>query len=136
MGGHSGVYRTLAVSGCVFSGSVWYAMSRNSYNATQSASKSKNPPLSQGIYFNLSSYIPSTIWEDVSMDFITVLPPVIGKSVIVVVVDRFSKYYHLGALLASYTAANTVEYFVQQIVRLHGIPKMIYHLRSGQGIHE
>lgn len=59
------------------------------------------------------------------MDFVTRLPVVGGKSVIVVVVDRLTKYCHLGALLARFTAASVAEYFVQQIVRLHGIPKTI-----------
>lgn len=59
------------------------------------------------------------------MDFITGLPTVRGKSVIVVVVDRLSKYCHLRALSAGYTASFIADYFVQQIVRLHGVPKTI-----------
>jgi hypothetical protein len=36
--------------------------------------------------------VPSRIWADISIDFIEALPKVHGKSVILTVVDRFSKY--------------------------------------------
>jgi hypothetical protein len=39
--------------------------------------------------------IPPTIWKDISMDFINNLPKSENKSVIMVVVDRLSKYAHL-----------------------------------------
>ena len=42
--------------------------------------------------------IPSQRWEEVSMDFITNLPKSEGKSVIMVVVDRLTKYAHFCAL--------------------------------------
>jgi hypothetical protein len=38
--------------------------------------------------------IPPAIWKDISMDFITGLPKSGNKSVIMVVVDRLSKYAH------------------------------------------
>jgi hypothetical protein len=36
--------------------------------------------------------VPSQVWADISMDFIEGLPKVTGKSIILTVVDRFSKY--------------------------------------------
>lgn len=42
--------------------------------------------------------IPSQVWEDLSLDFITGLPLSQGYSAILVVVDRFSKGAHFGAL--------------------------------------
>lgn len=59
------------------------------------------------------------------MDFITGLPTVDVKSVIIVVVDRFTKYCHLGALSASYSATSVADYFIHHIVKLHRIPKTI-----------
>jgi hypothetical protein len=38
--------------------------------------------------------VPSTIWADVAMDFTKGFPCVNDKSVILIVVDRFSKYEH------------------------------------------
>jgi len=42
--------------------------------------------------------IPTQIWTDISMDFIVGLPKAGNKSIIMVVVDRLSKYYHFFAL--------------------------------------
>lgn len=59
------------------------------------------------------------------MDFVKGFPAVGMKSMIVVVVDRLSNYYHLGALPETYSAMSITNYFVHQIVRLHGMPKTI-----------
>jgi hypothetical protein len=42
--------------------------------------------------------IPPAIWKDISMDFITGLPKLGNKSIIMVVVDHLSKYAHFLAL--------------------------------------
>lgn len=59
------------------------------------------------------------------MDFIDGLPKSWGKSVLFVVVDRFSKYAHFIPLAHPYTAARVAQVFFEQIVRLHGIPETI-----------
>ncbi|WVZ14468.1 hypothetical protein V8G54_012034 [Vigna mungo] len=59
------------------------------------------------------------------MDFITGLPPFHGYTVLLVVVDRFSKVVHLGALPTSYTAYKVFELFVSIIGKHHGLPKSI-----------
>lgn len=69
--------------------------------------------------------IPTTIWEEVSMDFVIGFPTVRGQSVICVVVDQLSKYCHLGSLIANYSASSVAEYFINQVICLHGIPKTI-----------
>lgn len=56
--------------------------------------------------------IPEAAWEDISMDFITHLPRVNGKTVIMVVVDRFSKFCHLGSLPTYFNATSVVDLFV------------------------
>lgn len=69
--------------------------------------------------------IPVSIWEAVSIDFIIGLPARKGKSVIAVAVDRLSKYCHLRVLTEGYTASDVAEFFLQQVVRLHGVPKSV-----------
>ena len=59
------------------------------------------------------------------MDFVDGLPKVHGKSVILTVVDRFSKYAHFIALSHPYTAASVARAFFDGIVRLHGFPTSI-----------
>ena len=49
--------------------------------------------------------IPSQCWEDISMDFITCLPKSEGRSVIMVVVDRITKYAHFCALSHPFKAS-------------------------------
>ena len=46
-----------------------------------------------------------------------------GKSVILSVVDRFSKYCHFIPLAHPYTAETVVQAFFADIVRLHGVPQ-------------
>ena len=69
--------------------------------------------------------VPSQVWADISMDFIEGLPKVSGKSVILTVVDRFSKYAHFIALGHPYTAATVACAFFDGVVRLHGFPTSI-----------
>jgi len=69
--------------------------------------------------------VPSRVWADISMDFIEALPKVHGKSVLLTVVDRFSKYAHFIPLGHPYTAASVARAFFTDIVRLHGFPESI-----------
>jgi hypothetical protein len=67
-------------------------------------------------------HVPSSVWSDIAMDFVEGFPRVAGKSVVLTVVDRFSKYAHFIALGHPYTAAYVAKVFFDSIVRLHGIP--------------
>jgi transposase InsO family protein len=59
------------------------------------------------------------------MDFIEALPKVGGKSVILTVVDRLSKYAHFIPLTHPYSATTVAHKLFSEIVRLHGLPKSI-----------
>lgn len=59
------------------------------------------------------------------MDFVEGFPKVHGKSAILTVVDRFSKYTHFLALAHPYTASSVARIFFDEVVRLHGMPSSI-----------
>ncbi|KAF0928095.1 hypothetical protein E2562_037873 [Oryza meyeriana var. granulata] len=69
--------------------------------------------------------IPTVVWADIGLDFVEALPRVNGKSVILSIVDRFSKYCHFIALGHPYTAESVAQAFFADIVRLHGVPQSI-----------
>jgi hypothetical protein len=69
--------------------------------------------------------IPSQRWEEVSMDFITGLPKSEGKSVIMVIVDRLTKYAHFCALSHPFKASTVATTFMETVQKLHGNPKII-----------
>lgn len=67
--------------------------------------------------------VPQQIWADVSLDFIEGLPSSRGKNVILVVIDRFSKYGHFVAISHPYTAISIARIFFDNIFKLHGLPE-------------
>jgi hypothetical protein len=69
--------------------------------------------------------IPLAIWRDISMDFIMGLPKSGNKSVIMVVVDRLSKYAHLYALQHPFNASTMTQLFMDHVFKLHGMPHSI-----------
>ena len=84
--------------------------------------RSKSKTLAPG---GLLQPLPITdiIWDQVSMDFISGLPKSRGYETILVVVDRLSKYGHFILLKHPYTLRHIAEIFVNEVVRLYGIPK-------------
>ncbi|KAH9310418.1 hypothetical protein KI387_025453, partial [Taxus chinensis] len=69
--------------------------------------------------------IPSERWEEVSMDFIKGLPKSEGKSVIMVMVDRLTKYAHFCAMAHPFTASTVSISFMNTVQKLHGTPKIM-----------
>jgi hypothetical protein len=59
------------------------------------------------------------------MDFIEGLPKSKGFSVIMVIVDRLTKYAHFLPVKHSYTATSIAKLFLDNIVKLHGMPHFI-----------
>jgi transposase InsO family protein len=69
--------------------------------------------------------IPGHPWESISMDFIEALPNSNGKEVILVIVDRLTKYSHFIALSHPYSVETIIYTILDSVVRLHGPPKEI-----------
>lgn len=69
--------------------------------------------------------IPDDIWQEVSMDFIERLPKLAGKDMIIVVVDRLSKYAHFVALQHPFSASTVTQAYIDNIYKLHGLPKVM-----------
>jgi hypothetical protein len=66
--------------------------------------------------------VPSSIWSDIAMDFVEGFPKVGGKSVVLTVVDSFSKMAHFIPLSHPSTAMTVAQAFFDNIVKLHGLP--------------
>jgi hypothetical protein len=69
--------------------------------------------------------VPTTVGVDIAMDFVEGLPRVNGKSVILTVVDKFSKADHFLPLGHPYTTTLVVCLFFDNVVKLHGMPSSI-----------
>jgi hypothetical protein len=67
--------------------------------------------------------VPQAFWTDIGLDFVEALSRAGGKSVILTVVDRFSKYCHSIPLAHPYSAESVAQAFFADIVRLHGVPQ-------------
>eukprot|EP00253_Pinus_taeda_P033032 PITA_33032 len=70
--------------------------------------------------------IPEWKWEIISMDFITGLPKTKrNNDSIMVVVDKLSKEAHFIPVQSTYRAVKIAHVFMQNVFRLHGLPKTI-----------
>ena len=122
--GHSGVLRTFKRLAQQF---YWPSMYKNIQDYIQQCAtcqKTKSETLAPaGLLQPLP--IPCLVWDDISLDFIDGLPSSQGKDSIMVVVDRLSKYAHFIALSHPFSVKLIAEKFVENIIKLHGMPKSI-----------
>jgi transposase InsO family protein len=65
---------------------------------------------------------PDMAWTHISMDFIDGLPKSNGKEVILVVVDRLTKFAHFIPLAHPYTVQTVAQAFIDNVLKLHGPP--------------
>lgn len=76
--------------------------------------------------------IPGRPWSHISMDFISGLPPSDGNTVILVIVDRFSKACRFIPLPKLPSAPETAEIVCQYVFRTFGLPLDVVSDRGPQ----
>ena len=77
--------------------------------------------------------IPEWKWERITMDFVSGLPRTSrGMDRIWVIVDRLTKSAHFLPVRSTYTAEHLARVYIQEVVRLHGIPVSIISDRGSQ----
>jgi len=74
--------------------------------------------------------VPTEAWSVISMDFIEGLPLSQNKSVILVVIDKFSKYAHFIPMAHPFSALQVAQVYLNQVYRLHGLPTTIISNRD------
>lgn len=124
LGGHSGIHKTC---GRLEENVYWENMKQDVTDYVNACLTCQQTKIPNHLPFGLLQLlpIPSAVWEDISLDFITGLPSFQTNTVIMVVVDRFSKAAHFGMLPTSFTALKIADLFCKIICRMHGMPKSI-----------
>lgn len=74
--------------------------------------------------------LPTSAWTDISLDFFEGLPKSLGKEVILLVVDRFTKYSHFIPLAHPYTVQSVSHAFMDNVFKWNGLPKSIVSDRN------
>ena len=70
--------------------------------------------------------IPVGKWEEITMDFITMLPRTSrGVDLIWVIMDRLTKSTHFIPIQESILVEKLAEIYVQQVVARHGVPVLV-----------
>ncbi len=76
--------------------------------------------------------VPSRPWSHIAMDFVTGLPPSGGMTVVLTVVDRFSKAAHFIPLPKLPSARETATVVLDHVFRIHGLPVNVVSDRGPQ----
>jgi hypothetical protein len=85
--------------------------------------------------FLVQPEIPLWKWEGIAMDFVTKLPRTSsGYDSIWVVVDRLTKSAHFLPIRETYSVEKLAKIYIDEIVRLHGVPIDIISDRDGRFI--
>jgi transposase InsO family protein len=124
VGGHSGAPATFSKLRPLF---YWPGMRKDVLTHVQSCTVCAQAKPDRVGYPGLLQplQVPRQSWEVISLDFVEGLPLSNSFSVILVVVDKFSKFAHFIALKHPYSAASVAQVFLDNIYKLHGLPVAI-----------
>jgi len=78
------------------------------------------------------SEVPQKTWMHLTVDFITKLPVVAGKDVILVVCDRLSKMVHFVAMMEGTSVEELARLFRDNVWKLHGLLESVVSDRGPQ----
>ena len=80
-----------------------------------------------------ATQIPETKWSEISIDFVTDLPKSSrNRDSILVVVDKATRMVHLVPCSKGIHATDTTRLLWNTVVKLHGVPRVIYNDRGSQ----
>ena len=81
----------------------------------------------------LSTPIPETKWSEISIDFVTNLPKYsVKRDSILVVVDKATRMVHMAPCSEGINATGSKRLLWNTVVKLHGVPRVIYSDRGIQ----
>ena len=134
MVGHPGIATTLAIMKKRF---YWPRMDKTIAQYITNCHECRRAKPFQDTYNGvlIPLPIPQQPWQDISMDFVTELPADQGFNTILVITCRLSKERHLiycKAGKGGISAESTAELFIQNVVRLHGLPDTVVSDRGTQ----
>ena len=124
LGGHSGFPVTYKRIRALFK---WVGMKKKIQQFVQSCLICQQAKPERVAYPGLLSplLVPSRAWETVTMDFISGLPSSDQYDCIMVIIGKFTKYGHFIPVKHPYTAQKISELFLDNIYKLHGMPRYI-----------
>lgn len=125
--GHPGMFKTVQFVKTRF---YWKGMEKTIKHYVKTCEKCQRNKFRQtkppGLLQSLS--VPESRWQDITMDFITDLPPSDGFNAVWVIVDRLTKRAHFIEIKmgeAESTAQECARVFCDRYQRLHGIPETV-----------
>lgn len=134
--GHMGVKKTYDFLARQFYWPGIRAYARTYVESCTRCRAAKNVSLKQGGLLQ-SLQIPSRRWQQVSMDFITGLPPTPQQhDAILTLVDTVSKMAHFIPTKTTVSAEGVVSLLADRLVRYHGLPSVIVSDRDPRFVAE